>query len=80
MPGFKVGIAWQGDPHYPDDRHRSILLAHFAALAAVPGVRLVSLQKGHGREQLAMVAQDWGVVDWAERLDESGGASWTPPP
>jgi tetratricopeptide (TPR) repeat protein len=50
--GFKIGIAWQGSPRNPDDRDRSIPLAEFAALLDLPGVRLISLQKNHGLEQL----------------------------
>jgi Flp pilus assembly protein TadD len=49
---FTVGIAWQGNPHHRWDRHRSVPLAAFAPLAAVTGVRLVSLQRGPGTEQL----------------------------
>src|SRR5262249_29467944 len=41
---LKVGIAWQGSPSFPGDRLRSILLAQFAPLARVPGVRLFALQ------------------------------------
>jgi tetratricopeptide (TPR) repeat protein len=52
VPGFKVGIAWQGNPKYRNDRRRSVPLAAFAPLAKVPGVRLYSLQKGHGVDQL----------------------------
>jgi hypothetical protein len=74
LDGFKIGIAWQGSRKYAGDKNRSIPLKHFAALARLPGVRLVSLQKGHGREQLAAVAQDWNVVDLADRVDESGAA------
>ncbi len=74
VSGFKIGIAWQGSPTYRDDRHRSIPLKHFEPLARLPGVRLLSLQKGPGREQLAAVAAEWNVLDWTERLDESGGA------
>jgi hypothetical protein len=51
--GFKVGIAWQGNPRNCDDRDRSIPLAEFAALSRLPGVRLISLQRHHGLEQLA---------------------------
>lgn len=52
-PGrFRVGIAWQGNKGYAGDRWRSIPLRHFAPLAAVPGVRLFSLQKGEGTEQI----------------------------
>ena len=50
---FTVGIAWQGNPVFPQDCHRSMPLRHFAPLAAIPGVRLFSLQKGFGAEQLA---------------------------
>jgi len=49
---FLVGIAWQGNPAYGFDRQRSIPLTHFASLARVEGVQLVSLQKGPGADQL----------------------------
>jgi Flp pilus assembly protein TadD len=51
--GFKIGIAWQGNPGRIEDLGRSIKLRDFAALAAVPGVRLIGLQKNDGIEQLA---------------------------
>lgn len=54
-PGFKVGIVWQGNPEGSVDRGRSLPLAAFAPLAAIAGVRLVSLQKGSGAEQAAKV-------------------------
>lgn len=50
--GYKVGICWQGSRN-KIDLGRSIPLQHFTVLAQVPGVRLVSLQKGYGTEQLA---------------------------
>jgi hypothetical protein len=54
LPGFKVGICWQGSPTFKGDQFRSVPLQHFAAVAAVPGVTLVSLQKGAGTEQLEL--------------------------
>ncbi len=71
---FRVGIAWQGNPHAPFDRERSIPLEHFAPLSRIPGVRLFSLQKGEGSEQLAEVAEKSGIVDFGERLDAADGA------
>jgi tetratricopeptide (TPR) repeat protein len=68
---FKVGIAWQGNPKFKADRQRSIPLARYAPLAAVDRVRLFSLQKGFGSEQLQGVS--FPVVDLAARLDESSG-------
>jgi tetratricopeptide (TPR) repeat protein len=70
--GLKIGIAWQGSREFPMDRWRSIPLAHFAPLASLPDVRLISLQKGFGSEQAAMV--DFPVLDLSGRLDEVAGA------
>jgi tetratricopeptide (TPR) repeat protein len=69
---FKVGIAWQGNPTFYGDRLRSIPLTHLAALANVPGVQLISLQKGPGIEQLRYAGAK--VVDLGKRLDEDSGA------
>jgi Flp pilus assembly protein TadD len=71
---FRVGIAWQGNPQAPFDSERSIPLSSFEPLTLVPGVRLISLQKGFGSEQLAAVADSWNVVDLGSRLDANGGA------
>jgi hypothetical protein len=50
--GFKVGINWQGNAKYAGDFHRSIPLKFFDPLGRVPGVKLFSLQKNDGVEQL----------------------------
>lgn len=52
LPGFKIGIGWQGSPTYIGDAYRSIPLRFFAKLAEIPGVTLVSLQKVAGTEQI----------------------------
>jgi hypothetical protein len=70
IEGFQVGIAWQGNPEYAHDRRRSIPLRHFEPLSTVPGVRLISLQKGYGSEQLAAVAGRFDVLDVAAELDD----------
>jgi hypothetical protein len=72
IEGFKIAIVWQGSRGYSLDRWRSIPLAEFAPLAAVPGVRLVSLQKGFGSEQVGTVG--FPVLDLSGRLDDSTGA------
>jgi Flp pilus assembly protein TadD len=51
--GFRVGINWQGYSGRFEDRGRSFPLAVFQPLAALPGVRLISLQKGEGEAQIA---------------------------
>jgi tetratricopeptide (TPR) repeat protein len=72
--GFRIGISWQGNPAFIGDRKRSIELAHFAPLAQVPSVQLISLQKGPGTEQVAKLGARFPVLDLSERLDETAGA------
>ena len=71
VEGFKIGIVWQDSRRDIADRWRSIPLAEFAPLARLPGVRLISLQKGFGTEQIATV--DFPVLDLSARLDEAAG-------
>jgi len=71
MREFKVGIVWQGRPEPPWVGNRSIPLRKYAPLAQVPGVKLFSLQKGPGVEQL--VASSVEVTDFGPRLDEATG-------
>ncbi len=70
--GFKIGISWQGNPKSPYEPARSIPLAAFEALA-MPGVRLFSLQKGFGTEQIPQVAERFPVIDLSAQLDETNG-------
>jgi tetratricopeptide (TPR) repeat protein len=71
--GVRVGIAWQGSPRYAWDRHRSVRLEQFEPLARVDGVRLISLQKGPGREQFWALAGRFPVVDLGDQVDETAG-------
>ncbi len=66
---LKIGIAWQGNRDHKGDRWRSFPLAHFARLAEVPGVQLISLQKGYGTEQLAAIEGKFSVARLARRMD-----------
>ena len=51
--GIRVGLVWQGSPSFENDADRSIADAEiFAPLAAVAGVRFVSLQKGRGADEI----------------------------
>lgn len=73
IEGFKIGIHWQGNIEFANDRHRSMALSHFAPLARVPGVRLISLQKGPGSQQVAEVSGEFSIVTYDE-MDDEGGA------
>ena len=74
LPGLKVGLTWAGAPRpfHADadaiDRKRSIALEQFAELARIPGLTLVSLQKGDPAAQ----ARTAGIplVDWTDELGD----------
>ena len=75
-PEFKIGIVWQGNPRFalPEcriaDQKRSFPLARFEPVARVPGVRLFSLQKGFGTEQLTEWQPRLGIVPLGDRLND----------
>jgi tetratricopeptide (TPR) repeat protein len=75
LPGLKVGVCWQGNPHYKTDRTRSVPLAAFADLARVLGLALVSLQHGAGTEQLAALADKDAIVDLVDHA-QPGSQVW----
>ncbi|HEV2947630.1 MAG TPA: DUF6165 family protein, partial [Gemmataceae bacterium] len=76
LSGFRVGIAWQGNPQRAwDHPHRSITLAEFAPLSKVEGVRLISLQKGPALDQLKDSGFPVAAVDPSE--EETSGAFTT---
>jgi Flp pilus assembly protein TadD len=69
---FLIGVAWRGSPSYREDRYRSFDLAQIEPLTRLPGVRLISLQKGVGAEQVGAWAGRVPVVDLGDRLDAAG--------
>ncbi len=72
--GFKIGIAWQGNPQAPIDQGRSIPLAEFVPLSGLPGVRLISLQKHHGLDQLARLPSDCKIETLGDDFDNGPDA------
>ena len=56
--GRLIGIRWQGSTGRAD-AGRSFGLQHFEPVARIPGVRLISLQKGPGSEQLHELSAHW---------------------
>jgi hypothetical protein len=70
---FKVGICWQGKADYQKSctsrflESRSCQLGCFKPLAAVPGVKLYSLQKINGLDQVELC----DAAEWLEIFDES---------
>ncbi len=59
---IKIGIVWQGNPKLSTDRERSFRLQALEPLARLPGVRLISLQKEHGIDQLRELGGRFSVT------------------
>ncbi len=72
--GYKVGISWQGNPKGIVDVGRSVPLKCFEPVGGIPGVRLISLQKNDGVEQIAPVARYLPVETLGEDFDEGPDA------
>jgi tetratricopeptide (TPR) repeat protein len=72
--GFKIGIAWQNAGASHLDKLRSVPLREFAALSDIPGVRLISLQKGHGVEEIEAVGFGERLETLGDSFDAGGGA------
>src|SRR5262245_54345954 len=72
--GFKIGIAWQGNPKAPMDQGRSIPLAEFVPLSGLPGVRLISLQKHHGLDQIARLPASCKIETLGDDFDSGSDA------
>ncbi len=66
--GFKIGICWQGSTA-KIDIGRSFPLALFRNLSMIPGVRLLSLQKGAGEAQLAKLPAGMRLETFGPHFD-----------
>ena len=64
---LKIGINWRGGALYIHDRHRSASYKVFAPLFQIEGVRIFSLQKGPGSEELEQT--DFPVTDLGNRIE-----------
>ncbi|MBF0293908.1 MAG: tetratricopeptide repeat protein [Magnetococcales bacterium] len=69
--GFRVGLAWRGNPNHRQDAWRSLPgLATLAPLWRVSGVRFVSLQKGPGEEEAQNPPPEQPLLDAAPGLTD----------
>jgi tetratricopeptide (TPR) repeat protein len=66
--GFKIGVCWHGSG-LPAAVGKPFPLAKLAPIAQLAGVRLISLQKGLGVEQLQQLPPNMFVEDLGTRFD-----------
>ena len=72
--GFKIGITWRGADNGGVDSGRAFAVRHLEAIANIPGVRLISLQKGaKALEQLSSLPPGMNV-EKLEDFDEGPDA------
>jgi len=64
LSGYRVGLAWAGNPEHQDDRRRSITVRKLDVFSDIEGVSFVSLQKG------AADRPSIPLADWTEALDD----------
>jgi hypothetical protein len=71
--GLRIGICWQGGTTRID-LGRSFALTEFLPLSRLPGVRLISLHRGAGEEQLRDLPEGMVVEVPEEPFDPPGAA------
>ncbi|MGD0143292.1 MAG: glycosyltransferase family 9 protein, partial [Rhizomicrobium sp.] len=72
--GYRVGICWQGKKDTPIDKGRSFPLRCLEGLSKIPNLRLISLQKNDGVEQLRGLPPGMKVETLGENFDAGPGA------
>jgi tetratricopeptide (TPR) repeat protein len=75
LDGLLVGIVWAGDPTYISDERRSLPLDRLAAAVAIPGVSLISLQKGAAARQIAALDGSIALHDWMDECGDMAGTA-----
>ena len=71
---FKIGICWQGNANFRYDATRSIPLKEFEAISKIPGVRLISLHKGSGEDQILSMPEGMKVQSLGAEFDSGDNA------
>lgn len=65
--GFRIGICWHGNAFI--NLRRSVPLSHFASLAAIEGVRLISLVKDRSARELERAGVQQTIEDLGAEFD-----------
>lgn len=73
LEGYRVAIAWQGSATALGAEGKSFPISALAKIAALPGVRLISLQKNAGSEQLKQLPPGM-VAEHFPDFDDGPGA------
>jgi tetratricopeptide (TPR) repeat protein len=81
LSGYKVGLAWAGDPRAEErgahlmDQRRSLPLAAFEDSLRIPGIRWISLQKGAAAAQARTPPQGTALLDFMDEIRDFSGTA-----
>lgn len=67
---FKVGVVWSGSVTFKNNRRRATTVERFLPLAEIPGVSLVSLQKGPREGDLEESGAGASMLDLGRRVED----------
>jgi len=67
---LKLGIFWQGSPEFRRSKDKAIPLPYFYSFCRMPGVKVYSLQKGYGIEQLNDLPEGIEIVNLGETFND----------
>ena len=68
---FKIAICWQGSPNGKVDLGRSFPLILLQKISKIKGLRLISIQKNHGVEQIQTIPFDMKVETLPNYFDDT---------
>jgi len=71
---LKIGLVWQGNKDHQADLFRSFKLSLYEPLSQLEDIQFISLQQGHGTEQVAQWNGVRPLITLPEGTDQSGGA------
>jgi tetratricopeptide (TPR) repeat protein len=71
--GFKVGVCWSGLA-IGAGTEKSFLLSDLYSISKLPEVRLISLQKGNGADQLNFAPEGMRIESFGDELDPGSDA------
>lgn len=68
--GPKIGLSWRGGTPATGQRARSLPLEDLLPIVSLPDAHFVSLQYGHGREEIANLRTRYGVTlsEWPQAI------------
>jgi tetratricopeptide (TPR) repeat protein len=74
--GFRIGLAWKGNPHHANDKDRSLpSLEMLNPLWSVPGIQFVSLQRDNGKEEGLQAPDGMPLLDVGSDIEDFSDAA-----